>query len=536
MNPRLVWEVARAEGPAAVRDRLLDRLAGWRRRRAFRRMAVLDAHALTTAAEPDRPISVLNILPTPPRPDFGGVQAQLLRRLEAEAELRPWALLAPDGAGWRLEIRDGEHRRAIDYRAATLAADDVLEDSRFEAVVLHAARAVGADVLHVEQPAGLPLASVLRLRRRGLQQVISVHDFALFCPRPHLLEIPHLRFCDFSTDAHRCRRCLGHDWNVAAGFQERRREIGAEILRRAEAVVYPSDWLRSAWTELVPELDRARQRVVPPAAVRGPTAARPPRNGPIRHVAFVGAVNIQKGALVFEALLDHFPPERHPALVWSVFGGGDREILRRLQRRPALRVRGYYRTGRLVELLRRRRVDLALLLSITPESYGMTLDECRLAGVPVLAFDQGAVGERLRKDGGVSRCRSTPRSRSSPAVWPSFWRGAGPARNGPRVRFPTRPPLPGDAPRSTAAFSDPRAMRRRVSGYTPPAEEAMTETAVEDTSDTPETPNELDRVAACWSKSVEARRQGPIRGWLEAHSWPPNASMRRSVAPRRSIG
>jgi glycosyltransferase involved in cell wall biosynthesis len=45
-------------------------------------------------------------------------------------------------------------------------------------------------------------------------------------------------------------------------------------------------------------------------------------------------------------------------------------------------------------------VDLALLLSIWPEAYGLTLDECWRAGVPVIAFDHGAMAERVRRLGG----------------------------------------------------------------------------------------------------------------------------------------
>jgi len=45
-------------------------------------------------------------------------------------------------------------------------------------------------------------------------------------------------------------------------------------------------------------------------------------------------------------------------------------------------------------------VDLALLLSIVPESYSLALSECLAAGVPVVAFDQGAIAERLRRHGG----------------------------------------------------------------------------------------------------------------------------------------
>jgi glycosyltransferase involved in cell wall biosynthesis len=85
---------------------------------------------------------------------------------------------------------------------------------------------------------------------------------------------------------------------------------------------------------------------------------------------------------------------------WSVFGGGDAALLARLRSLPGVRVRGFYRPGTLPRRLRAAGVDLALLLSPCPESYSLTLEECAAAGVPVLAFDHGAVAEKIRRRGG----------------------------------------------------------------------------------------------------------------------------------------
>jgi glycosyltransferase involved in cell wall biosynthesis len=85
-------------------------------------------------------------------------------------------------------------------------------------------------------------------------------------------------------------------------------------------------------------------------------------------------------------------------LRWSAYGGGDAGELREL-RRQGVRVRGYYRSGTLPELLRRDGVDLALLLSIVPESHSLVLSECVAAGVPVLGFSLGALVERVPRLG-----------------------------------------------------------------------------------------------------------------------------------------
>lgn len=400
---RLAWKVLRAEGMAAVRDRSLDRLAAWRRRRAFRPAGEISAADLSRPSGPlpAAPLPVLNVLPTAPRPDLGGVQIQLLRRLEAEAASRPWALLFPEAGGYRLETRDGARREAVTYRVPVSLAPERLSEETFAAVVRDAAGRLGAPAVHFEQPLGLPLESVLSLRESRLALVVSVHDFGLFCLRPHLVERPQMRFCGYCREAARCARCLARDWRLEEGFQERRREIAAALLGSAAAVIYPSEFLRRTYAELVPGLDPARQWIVEPPSVARPVPV--PEIAPrrrVRHLAYVGSVQPHKGALVLEELIRAFPPERYPDLHWTVYGGGNRDILRRLRRLPAVRVRGYYRAGELPRLLRGQRVDLALLLSIWPESYALTLDECWLAGVPVLAFDCGAIAERLRRSVG----------------------------------------------------------------------------------------------------------------------------------------
>ena len=105
-------------------------------------------------------------------------------------------------------------------------------------------------------------------------------------------------------------------------------------------------------------------------------------------MALVGGVQAHKGALVFEEVVRRLE--------------GEDSALDRLRRRrcgaagPAAPAAAGAGPRLLPErhppaLLRRDGVDLALLLSIVPESYSLVLDECAAAGVPVVAFDLGAV-------------------------------------------------------------------------------------------------------------------------------------------------
>jgi glycosyltransferase involved in cell wall biosynthesis len=381
------FRVLRGEGLRAVRDRALDRRDEARRRRSF------------APAEPGfrAAVPVLTVGACPPAPRFGGVQAQWLARLEAEERLGPVARLYPEGGAWRLEVSTGPggERRALRLPGAP-PAPRALRDPDFERAVAQAAERVGARLFHVEGAAGLPPASLLQLSREGLGLALSLHDFALFCPRPHLLEEPARRFCDYCRDLDRCAACLAE----APAFQARWREAGAALLGAARAVVFPSPFLARAHADLFGPLPDGKGHVLPPPIVpTGPLPGASPA-GPIRRVALVGGVATHKGAEVFLEIVRRLDTSPLPPLAWSAYGGGDPALLGRLRVTGKIAVRGYYRSGSLPYLLRRDRVDLALLPSIVPESFSLVLSECRAAGVPVLAFDLGASGERLRSEGG----------------------------------------------------------------------------------------------------------------------------------------
>src|SRR6185369_5892714 len=202
-----------------------------------------------------------------------------------------------------------------------------------------AAERVGARALQVEGAAGLPPASLLKLAQEGLPLVLALHDFALFCPRPHLLEEPSRRFCGYCRDLDRCAACLGE----APELQARWREAGGALLAAATTVVFPSEFLARTYADLFGPLS-GKSRVIPPALPPPvPLPARPP--GPLRHLALVGGVQAHKGAEVFLDVVERLAGRTD--LSFSAYGGGDPALLARLRdlrRRDGsrVRVRGYY--------------------------------------------------------------------------------------------------------------------------------------------------------------------------------------------------
>src|SRR5437660_636996 len=74
--------------------------------------------------------------------------------------------------------------------------------------------------------------------------------------------------------------------------------------------------------------------------------------------------------------------------------------LRSLRAMKNVKVHGYYPAGTLPFLLRRHGIGLVLAPSVVPEAFCLTISEAWAAGAAVAAFDVGAQGERIRRQGG----------------------------------------------------------------------------------------------------------------------------------------
>jgi glycosyltransferase involved in cell wall biosynthesis len=164
--------------------------------------------------------------------------------------------------------------------------------------------------------------------------------------------------------------------------------IRRALLQRARAIIFPSDYLRQRYA--------VDGQIIAPASPAIATVHEP---GIRRRVAYIGSLKRHKGAHLLPDIINATCSD-DPSIEWHVFGGGDAELLRPLKQLPRVRVHGYYSATELPCLLTRHRIGLAVLPSIEPESFGLTLSECWSAGVPAISFAHGAYAERIARDGG----------------------------------------------------------------------------------------------------------------------------------------
>ena len=374
------FEAMRTEGGTSVRNKKRALSEENKRRRLLTELIVAKDGRLDTGA-PAPP--VLNVAPFPPYPAFTGPQVAMAARLSVEKGQRTVVLVYPREGAWWLEV----------WSPASAGYFFLGSKNNLLEVIAHAARLVKTKVVHIESNVGLPLNLVHALESGGLRTMLSIHDFVFFCRRPHLVEQPYGEFCDYSTEALRCKVCLRDiDPDGRTSQTDYRRKAGLSM-HDANLLIYPSVFLQRRYEDLFPERQSDQsEAVVAPATARPGSVASSGEDRP--HIAFVGGVWSHRGATLIQPIMEKVR-ESQPKAAGFVYGDGEGELFKEVRKAKKTKIHGYYPQGTLPELLAKDKISVAVLPSVAPEAYSLVVDECLSAGVPVVAFDHGAVGERL---------------------------------------------------------------------------------------------------------------------------------------------
>lgn len=294
-----------------------------------------------TTLERRAPIRLLLLGERAPAADaLGGVEvhiADLAVHLPVDVE--------PFGAHLRANRLVIEALRPERLELASLPADD------FAASLQTALLALNADVLHVHSPQVGAEALARAAATSAVRVVVSLHDLALS------------------------------------------RLAAASLVGRADAFIAPSRFIRDVLAQSYPRIAERTREIAwgIPAQRRVPLGP----GGPLR-VAVVGVLVAEKGADRLPALIRACAPLD---VEWHLFGATEGRSVRAIRAAAGrIETHGAYRRRDLGALLAAARIDVALLASVVPESFSMTLSECIAAAVPVVASDLGALSERVQAE------------------------------------------------------------------------------------------------------------------------------------------
>jgi glycosyltransferase involved in cell wall biosynthesis len=323
--------------------------------------------------------------------DLGGganlYRGSLMRRLSAEGFL-PVLLSAQNGVlAYQVSVTRADHARAA-YAENLPALLNALSAATFERVIFN-------DIVSFPEPIALVSALTAWMRQAGIHHFLFlVHDHYCICPSWLLLD-NNGSFCGV-PDAATCATCLPVNptpfLQFAGGTDiESWRAAWGALLNEASEIRCFSNATRDLLVRAHREIDQRKVTVVPHVLEHVQLRRIGLKNPGWPVIGIVGAISRPKGADVVRSLADHISRTGAGArivIIGTIEGG---------VRRDVVTVTGPYLQAQLPDLLEAHGVNLGFFPSIWPETFSYVTEEMMKMGLPMLAFDLGAPGERVSK-------------------------------------------------------------------------------------------------------------------------------------------
>ncbi len=237
---------------------------------------------------------------------------------------------------------------------------------------------------------------------RGVRVVVSAHDHYLVCPSFVLLD-DQARDCGGQCTEGRGQCQLPVPWLeglpvLKSGYRAQWVQEVEEALAQVSAVVVTSWSSQEILARSLPSLADRIHRIPHGRDLERHDLAAPPVAGETIRIVTLGKLDRHKGSNELAAVLEE-SLRGGPKLVLHHLGPHCEE-LSRYAAHGVMVEHGPYAPTELPGLVERIQPSLAILLPIWSETWSHTLTEVLALGVPVLASDRGAVGERIIETGG----------------------------------------------------------------------------------------------------------------------------------------
>jgi FkbM family methyltransferase len=227
---------------------------------------------------------------------------------------------------------------------------------------------------------------------------IKIHDFNALCVSPHLLDF-NGTYCGVPKDIKVCSNCLKknngwyHSWipeeNKAVDIIEWRKPF-AKLFESATTITFfdPSS------IEIISQafkLEKNKIKIIPHTTNYFKCDTRINLDGPLQ-IGILGTLSKGKGGDVVKALYEYIESKNiYTHIPITLVGSSFVELPKYFS------IHGTYEPDDLPIIISKRGINVILMPSIVPETFSYTISEAMKMGLPLVAFDIGAQGNRVKQ-------------------------------------------------------------------------------------------------------------------------------------------
>lgn len=243
------------------------------------------------------------------------------------------------------------------------------------------------DILHVHHFLFQTFDAIDIAKERNIYSIVTLHDLYMMCPSINMVYKD--KYCEYD-ESKDCANCLHIRYGVNSNILNNWQKTCLHTLEQFDKIIVPSENTKKLFKKIYKDLDI---EVVEHGVTVIETTPNEKKESKEFNIAFVGAMAIHKGSNILKDLVRK---NNNSSIKIHLFGKSEDSELEK--NRASYINHGPYKRGELPQLLIDNNIDLVCIFATWPETYSYTLTECYMAQVPILTFDIGAVGERVKKD------------------------------------------------------------------------------------------------------------------------------------------
>jgi len=225
---------------------------------------------------------------------------------------------------------------------------------------------------------------------------VKIHDFYAICPSPHLLNFEG-KYCGVPQDLKKCLKCLkkNHGW-FHSWYPKKNRPVNITEWRKSFLELFEMANSISVFDQSSIEiLSKGFKLGSHKIGVTAHDDDYFKSNNLVSllgklHIGVLGTLTIIKGAVVINALAEYIE-KQGMGIPITVVGKS------LVPMGSGIKVLGSYDNNNLAEVVRREGINVILISSIVPETFSYTISEAMKMGLPIVAFDIGAQGNRVKR-------------------------------------------------------------------------------------------------------------------------------------------
>lgn len=321
--------------------------------------------------------------------NVGGTTLHVFDLINKMRNMYNFHVLAPSNGIYKLTSYFENTEKIINFEGVDSYSLYGFYNNKYKEMIENIIEGFRIDTIHIHHMIGHFFDVVDVAKKYEVYTSITLHDFYCLCPSINMLYKME-KYCPNLKEKN-CGECLLYKKGIRNNIIGNWNEKWNEFLLQIDKIIVPSQNTKK-------EINKIYKNIKIDVIEHGIDLEKNNYISGIEdkneyNIAFVGVMSIHKGGRILQELIKK---TRGKNIKIHLFGTSE---FKELEKNKSNYIyHGKYKREDLPKLIAENNINLVCNFSIWAETYSYTLTEEIASGVPVLSFDIGAVGDRIKEN------------------------------------------------------------------------------------------------------------------------------------------